>query len=400
MNPLRRLENLQELAVARTAMFGPHGYRTRYHSDLSPAGWHLGHCVYTEAYWIAQVSLQETKREAVAAERPLYAAELSCKEERGRLPPFETLLNDARKRQREHGQQLRTLIANDRANGTTENKGLDLLRQNYLIRFLIEHYAQHLETLYLIGAQRCRRELQSNGQARSQTLRAHPPRLQTLKIPAGEYPIGDGRRHVPYDNEQPQRRVSLDTTWIARRPVSNAEYLAFIEAGGYRRAELWGMRGWRWRCRHRVEAPGYWHVKTSEAKPYCQIAPDGPAALRADEPVCGLSHFEACAYAAWAGGRLPHEYEWEAAARCALIEDTGRVWEWCGNSLHPYPGFRAYPYDGYSTPYFDGDHYVLRGGSRYTQPELRRPSFRNYYPPDARHLRSGVRLVFSEDPEA
>ncbi len=76
------------------------------------------------------------------------------------------------------------------------------------------------------------------------------------------------------------------------------------------------------------------------------------------------------------------------------MEETGRVWEWCSNTFHPYEGFRSFPYERYSTLWFDGWHYTLRGGSRYSRPEVKRPSFRNFYAPDKRHIFAGFRLAF------
>ena len=108
----------------------------------------------------------------------------------------------------------------------------------------------------------------------------------------------------------------------------------------------------------------------------------------------GLSRFEAAAFARWAGGALPHEYQWEVARRRGVLDGVGAAWEWCANAFHPYPGFRAYPYREYSAPWYDGRHFALRGGGRYTEPEIKRASFRNYYTADCRHIFAGVRLLY------
>ena len=84
----------------------------------------------------------------------------------------------------------------------------------------------------------------------------------------------------------------------------------------------------------------------------------------------------------------------EVACRLQRLEQTGRAWEWCDNSFYPYDGFRPFPYEEYSAPWFNGNHYSLRGGSLHTRPAIRRPSFRNFYQPDKRHIFAGLRLVY------
>ena len=111
----------------------------------------------------------------------------------------------------------------------------------------------------------------------------------------------------------------------------------------------------------------------------------------AHHPVSCLSWFEADAYARYRGGRLPSEPEWEAARRAGL-PGCGQVWEWTSSWFEPYPGFKAYPYDGYSTPWF-GTHNVLRGGSWATHARLKRPSFRNWYERGFREIPAGVRCA-------
>jgi len=424
---LRRLSGLQESMGQRVAVLGPERYRRQFHPELSPGGWHLGHCVYTEDYWIGKALLPrgtpETAATQAARGRALYAPECSPKRIRGgRLLALEEMLAWAGMRQRENRQRLREL----RARGD-ERKLLD---RHYLLHFLVQHYAQHHETLRMIEAQlqkakeenrahngatraprngrggnentacACRRKIACGGRPamRNGMRNGHPrgcaPGRDTATLPPGRYRIGADNPHAPYDNEYGAVYATLGAVALERRPASNARYLEFLEAGGYRRREYWSPRGWKWRLRQRIEAPEYW--RQARDGDWYAVGPGGAEPLRAEDAVYGISHFEASAFAAWNRARLPHEYEWEAARRQGLLDGVGQVWEWCANPLHPYPGFRPYPYPGYSIPYFDGEHRVLRGGSRHTQPEIRRHSFRNYYPPGTRHLFAGVRLAYNQ----
>jgi len=223
-------------------------------------------------------------------------------------------------------------------------------------------------------------------------LQPEDPPTDTRTVPAGRYRIGTEKRHTPYDNEHPAFLVQLDEFHICRHPVSNAEYLKFIQEGGYRTAEYWSDEGWQWRTGNAVNMPHNWQYGDN-GHPYVTDE-YGSHPLQANAPLSGISYHEAAAFARWAGARLPHEYEWEAAKKLLLLDGDGTSWEWCGNPFHPYKGFTAYPYAGYSTPWFDGRHFTLRGGSRYTLSAIRRDTFRNYYQARTRHIHAGLRLVF------
>ena len=141
-----------------------------------------------------------------------------------------------------------------------------------------------------------------------------------------------------------------------------------------------------------IHCPDHW--RRNPAGHWYGIGNRGPYALTGDDILHGISRFEAVAFATWAGGRLPHEHQWEVACRLQRLEQTGRAWEWCDNSFYPYAGFKPFPYEEYSTPWFDGQHYSLRGGSLHTRPAIKRPGFRNFYQPQMRHIFAGLRLVF------
>jgi iron(II)-dependent oxidoreductase len=216
-----------------------------------------------------------------------------------------------------------------------------------------------------------------------------------MSIPAGTAGIGHADGPEPFDNELPCHEAAVHGFSIAERPVSNAEFLGFIEAGGYREARFWAKDGRLWLHASAACAPGHWR-RDDDGHYYC-IGPDGPVELAPEAAVTGLSRHEAAAFAAYAGARLPEEHEWEYAMkrRPELWASTGEGWEWCANAFYPYPGFRAFPYEGYSAPWFDGRHYALRGAGPYTRPRLRRASFRNFYTADKRHIFAGVRLAAS-----
>ena len=231
---------------------------------------------------------------------------------------------------------------------------------------------------------------------------------------AGLREIGHAGSDFAFDNERPRHRVFVEAFELASRPVTNAEYLAFVRDGGYARPELWLSDGFATLSARGWKGPLYWEEREGEAWTYTL---GGMAPLRADEPVCHLSHYEADAYARWAGARLPTEAEWEVAAEGAARDggfvETGRfhpvpspaagehpaalfgdVWEWTSSAYAPYPGFR--PLAGSLGEYngkFMSNQLVLRGGSCATPRRHIRRSYRNFFPPDARWQWSGIRLA-------
>jgi ergothioneine biosynthesis protein EgtB len=192
-----------------------------------------------------------------------------------------------------------------------------------------------------------------------------------------------------FDNESPRHQVLLRPFRIASRPVSNEEYAAFIEDGGYRRPEFWLSDGWARVQAENWDAPLYWLRDDDGQRRIFTLA--GLQPLDRGAPVTHVSFFEAAAYAAWAGKRLPTEFEWEAASQEL---SHGAVWEWARSAYDPYPGFK--PFDGMAAEYngkFMVGQMVLRGGSIATPEGHCRPSYRNFFPPQARWQFSGIRLA-------
>jgi ergothioneine biosynthesis protein EgtB len=237
-------------------------------------------------------------------------------------------------------------------------------------------------------------------------------------FPSGVVQIGHDKPTFAFDNERPRHSVFLQPFKIHPRLVTAGEFLEFIEAGGYRRPEFWLSLGWSTVREQKWTAPLYWSQKDGK---WSQFTLSGFRAVDVDEPVTHVSFFEADAFARWSGARLPTEAEWEQAASSAAVQGSfvesehyhpapagdlpggchegiaqlfGEVWQWTASPYTPYPGYIAPPgalgeYNGK----FMCNQYVLRGGSCATPASHIRPTYRNFFPPDARWQFSGIRLA-------
>lgn len=243
---------------------------------------------------------------------------------------------------------------------------------------------------------------------------AEAPALEWIEFAGGVREIGHDGAGFAFDNEGPRHRLLLDDFRLASRPVTNGEFLAFIEEGGYGRPELWLADGWvtvleeGWRAPlYWEERDGAWHVMTM----------GGLRPLNPHEPVSHVSYYEADAFARWAGKRLPLEAEWEAAAEPLAREGNfvergyfhptpakegegglkqmfGDVWEWTQSPYVPYPGYR--PASGAVGEYngkFMSNQVVLRGGSCATPEDHIRATYRNFFYPHQRWMVAGFRLA-------
>jgi ergothioneine biosynthesis protein EgtB len=201
--------------------------------------------------------------------------------------------------------------------------------------------------------------------------------------------IGHDGSDFAFDNEGPRHRVWLEPFAMASRPTTCGEYLAFVEDGGYRRPEFWLSAGWDCVKQRGWGAPLYWEKDGADWQVFTL---SGLRSLDPAQPVCHVSGFEAAAFAKWAGKRLPREAEWEAAS--ASVQGTGVVWEWTASPYVAYPGYReAGGAIGEYNGKFMANQMVLRGGCSATPEGHLRPTYRNFFPPDARWMFGGIRLA-------
>ncbi|MCA1843522.1 MAG: SUMF1/EgtB/PvdO family nonheme iron enzyme, partial [Actinobacteria bacterium] len=247
-----------------------------------------------------------------------------------------------------------------------------------------------------------------------------------VEIPGGRFLVGATRAQpFAYDNEKWAHPVTVAPFAIARAAVTQSEYLAFVEDGGYQRPELWNSDGWVWRASAAADHPLYWRPAPGG---WQRRHFDQWVALEAHRPVIHVNWYEADAYVRWAGRRLPGEAEWEVAAATepgapmvpgrasvdwlamgttdvAAHPQTdsafgcrqmfGNVWEWTSTTFGPYPNFERDAYHENSEQFF-GSRKVLRGGSWATRSRLLRLTLRNYFTPERRDVFAGFRTCAVE----
>jgi len=214
---------------------------------------------------------------------------------------------------------------------------------------------------------------------------------EAAMVPEGVHTIGYQGNGFCFDNELGVHNVYLNQTILAGALITNAEYMAFIEAGGYQNFRYWLSDGWAWVNAQHVQAPLYWHRVDGHWYVYTF---DGLNPVEPDAPVCHVSYYEADAFARWRGQRLPTEFEWETAAVRNESFRWGQRWEWTNSAYLPYPGFTtAEGAVGEYNGKFMSGQMVLRGGSVATPDGHARPTYRNFFQPDKQWQFTGIRLT-------
>ena len=209
-----------------------------------------------------------------------------------------------------------------------------------------------------------------------------------VSIEAGIYEVGFSGEDFCFDNELGRHRVYLHDYSLANKLVTNAEYLEFMQDGGYENFNLWHSEGWDWVRENEISAPLYWYQEDGEWQCFTLA---GLRKMNWESPVCHVSFYEAAAFAEWKKMRLPTEFEWEVAAEKI---GWGLRWEWTNSAYLPYPSFtKSSGAIGEYNGKFMINQMVLRGASVITTPNHSRKTYRNFFHPPLRWQFTGIRLA-------
>lgn len=358
--------------------------------DASPSKWHLGH-----TSWFFEAMILARDQEYAPVDARLQSVFNSYYEALGERVP----------------RALRGLMTRPSLNEVlayrheVDRRIVDRLNdpmsaeEQYLFRLGLSHEQQHQELLVqdLLHLFACNPLSPTAWREEPRTAPLHQGMGGTVSFPAGLMTSGHERgAGFAFDNEMPAHRQWLNAYSLAADLVTNADWLSFIEDGGYRRPELWLSDGWVLIQSEGWDAPAYWRTEDGGAR--TQFTVEGEVPLAPMAPVRHISFYEADAYARWAGGRLPTEAEWEYAAATRPGDfsnlDT-EVWQWTQSAYGSYPGFT--PTEGAAAEYngkFMANQMVLRGGSFATPRDHLRTTYRNFYYPHQRWAFTGLRLAF------
>jgi ergothioneine biosynthesis protein EgtB len=409
---LARFREVRDFSERLCETLEPEDYVVQSIPDVSPTKWHLAHTSWFFETFILKVWMP-SYRTAVPQYAFLFnsyynaAGDMHRRDLRG-LISRPTVAETYRFRQSidTHIQEL------------LENADDELLEEMEPVFTIgLHHEQQHQELLVTdIKHVLAQNPLHPVYRKRDERIESQPiAQPNFIEFPETILEIGHGGRGFSYDNEGPRHRALVPAFALATRPVTNGEFIEFIEAGGYRKPEFWLSLGWMTVNEQRWEAPLYWERRDGA---WWNFTLAGMRPVDEAEPVTHASYFEADAFANWHGSRLPTEFEWERAAIDLPIEGNfvgterfqpapveaepgdklqqmyGDVWEWTRSAYLPYPGYHAAPgalgeYNGK----FMCNQMVLRGGSCATSQNHIRATYRNFFQPEKRWQFSGIRLA-------
>jgi iron(II)-dependent oxidoreductase len=417
---------LRELEAARARTLGmlagvPEAELLRQHSPLmSPLIWDVAHVANYEEQWLLRAvggkALTDASFDGIY---DAFRHPRGTRAELALLPPEDAFAYAAHVRQavRAHLEKL------------PEDSPEPLLKDGFVFGMVAQHEQQHAETL--AATLQLMTAWEYRPAARERPRPGAVPQYEVF-IPGSPVRLGSDGAWA-YDNERPAHTVEVAPFFIDAHPVTNGDYLVFVEAGGYEQPQWWHPKGWEFIRSERLSHPLFWMPQGQHQwlrRRFGWVEP-----LPKDEPVQHVSWYEADAYARWAGKRLPTEAEWEKAAvgsdgqvreypwgnaepterHATLGGDTwgpapvgsspegrsadgvwgllGDVWEWTASDFTGYPGFRSFPYREYSEVFFGPGYKVLRGGAWASAPVAVRNSFRNWDYPLRRQIFAGFRCA-------
>ena len=402
---------------------------TAQHSPImSPLVWDFAHVGNQEELWLVR---DAGGREPVRADiDELYDAFKHPRKDRPALPLLDP---------RQSAAYIREV--REKALDVLEEvpmEGRRLTEGGFVFGMIVQHEQQHVETMLATHQLRAGAAVLDAPPAPLSTV--DPSALPaTVLVPAGPFEMGTSIEPWALDNERPAHPVDVPAFRIDTFPVSNADYAAFVEAGGYDDPRWWTAEGWDHRQQAGLAAPAGW-TRDGDRWWRRRFGRDEP--VPANEPVQHVTWFEADAYARWSGARLPTEAEWEKAARwdpatgrsrrypwgdddptperanlggvhlgpaergaypagaspLGVHQLVGDVWEWCASDFRGYPGFEPYPYREYSEVFFGDGYRMLRGGSWATDAAACRSTFRNWDLPIRRQIFTGFRCAHDVGP--
>jgi iron(II)-dependent oxidoreductase len=389
-----RLADAREMTLRLIEPLSEEQLNRVYSPILSPLIWDLGHIANFEELWLVR---QIGGRDPLHGELgDLYDAIEQPRKIRGELP----ILKGDEVRPYMEGVRERTLEVLDEIDLSAGNDDR-LLRDGFVYEMILAHEHQHNETMLQL-LQLVEDYEPVEVVMPDQSLSDGP---EMVEVAGGSLEIGAGETGFAYDNERPRHAVEIAPFEIDRAPVTNGDWISFIEDTG-------------------AEPPMYWEADGEGGWIRTAMGRSGP--VDPSLPVIHVSWHEADAFAKWAGKRLPTEPEWEAAATgadrdhanldllsfgcapagayadaasdCGAVQMLGDVWEWTSSDFTAYPGFEAFPYSEYSEVFFGDTYKVLRGGAWTTRRSVIRNSFRNWDLPERRQIFAGLRCARDIDP--